>query len=254
MENRLIELIDDYQENQRRYHQNIQQLIDILERVLDRRYPVRQPTTPEFHRTANNGGNRNRENLLSQWIRYYITNRENNDMQDVIVRPTEEEIIRATQTIVYDRDENNQYENCPITLEPFQEGEEVCKIRQCSHTFKKTAIMDWFTRNVRCPVCRYDIRDYQVPEEETISSDTARAEQNHMNELPRNSTRTRGNNPLFTTLQNTLQNIFTQNMHNLPFQNLSGLGGTEENESLLYTFDIPLYFDYSGNNYPNRSR
>jgi hypothetical protein len=35
----------------------------------------------------------------------------------------------------------------------------ICRIKHCSHSFKQAAIVDWFRRNVRCPVCRFDIRE-----------------------------------------------------------------------------------------------
>jgi hypothetical protein len=49
---------------------------------------------------------------------------------------------------------------CPISLEPFQLGDVVCEIRGCGHKFKRPNLMHWFRRNPRCPVCRYDLRDY----------------------------------------------------------------------------------------------
>ena len=53
---------------------------------------------------------------------------------------------------------------CPITLEDFQENETVCQIKHCRHTFKEQSLRNWFQNNVRCPVCRYDIRDYDEEE------------------------------------------------------------------------------------------
>ena len=49
---------------------------------------------------------------------------------------------------------------CPISLVPFRAGDEICRIRHCNHSFKKHYILEWFRYNVRCPVCRYDIREY----------------------------------------------------------------------------------------------
>lgn len=72
---------------------------------------------------------------------------------------TEEQIGLATEYILYDSSRNQT--ECPITLEQFQEGEQVCRIIPCGHIFKETSLTRWFYRNNRCPVCRYDIRNYQ---------------------------------------------------------------------------------------------
>ena len=81
---------------------------------------------------------------------------------DVVVRPTEEEINNATEIVTYSSNDNHVNTSCPITLDEFQEGDVLCKIKNCSHLFRETSIHDWFQTNVRCPVCRYDIRTGQT--------------------------------------------------------------------------------------------
>jgi E3 ubiquitin-protein ligase RNF38/44 len=44
---------------------------------------------------------------------------------------------------------------CQDTLSPEQEGR---KLLACGHWFHRTCIDTWFTRNVRCPNCRHDVR------------------------------------------------------------------------------------------------
>jgi len=53
--------------------------------------------------------------------------------------------------------------SCPITLEEFENGEELCRIRFCRHVFKWKYLQEWFCTNSHCPVCRYDIRTYVPP-------------------------------------------------------------------------------------------
>jgi len=84
------------------------------------------------------------------------------NFQDVVVYPTSEQINTATEQIEYINNGSNST-NCPITLDEFEEGEQVTRILHCGHIFKKSAIENWFCRNVRCPVCRYDIREYVTP-------------------------------------------------------------------------------------------
>ena len=85
-------------------------------------------------------------------------------MNDVVVRPTNEQITIATEVLQFASSETHNNTSCPITLEEFIDGDSVQRIRHCGHIFREGAITDWFSRNVRCPICRYDIRTYVEPE------------------------------------------------------------------------------------------
>jgi len=82
------------------------------------------------------------------------------NLQNVIVRPTEREIALATRTVRYSANDETMNSRCPISLEDFQHNEIVTQIKHCNHTFRETSFNEWFGSNVRCPVCRYDIREY----------------------------------------------------------------------------------------------
>ena len=86
--------------------------------------------------------------------------------ENVVIAPTAEQITNSTEELVYSSDVLLSNTSCPITLEDFQDGDALQRILQCRHTFKRAAIQNWFQRNVRCPVCRCDIRDYLRPEPE----------------------------------------------------------------------------------------
>jgi hypothetical protein len=139
-------------------------------------------------------------------------------------RLTQEQMNNAIETIEYE--ENMIEERCPITLENFAVGESICRIRHCGHIFKSSGLMQWFNRNVRCPVCRYDIRTYdgeQSPQvEERVDSS-------------RNLVNTRN------VIYNRINNIMRQLRSHLP----------ESEVPTLYTIDIPIYI--SDMSY-NRSR
>jgi hypothetical protein len=73
--------------------------------------------------------------------------------------PTPEQIAAATEHFTYSATETPLTTNtCPITLEEFQEGDNLCRIKHCGHIFKNTSLQRWFRRNCRCPSCRHDIR------------------------------------------------------------------------------------------------
>jgi hypothetical protein len=52
--------------------------------------------------------------------------------------------------------------SCPISLERFTDNDIVTIICYCGHIFMAAEIQNWFTSNCRCPVCRYDIREYRA--------------------------------------------------------------------------------------------
>lgn len=88
------------------------------------------------------------------------------DFENVVVAPTQEQIDSASEIITYTSDMSSNYSTrCPITLEDFQEGDNVRRIHHCNHLFGTTAFDNWFERNVRCPVCRFDIREHSNHDE-----------------------------------------------------------------------------------------
>ena len=82
-----------------------------------------------------------------------------NLFQNVIVSPTSEQIDNATEVFTYTEGLQLLNHRCPITLEDFQENDNIRRIRYCGHCFNEESIQHWFRNNVRCPVCRLDIRD-----------------------------------------------------------------------------------------------
>lgn len=95
----------------------------------------------------------------------------------VPITPTDEELSNATTEVRYGDIDNPLSETCPISLERFSENQMVRQIRQCGHIFCQEPFEEWFRTNVRCPVCRYDIRTYNSNNNNnssnSISTDTS---------------------------------------------------------------------------------
>lgn len=240
--------INDIQTSMHSYHQNMHEYNDNMRRYLhimedmyrDHIFYV-NPTG--FTNLRNNNIN-NSLPIFNTFIRQYLRNRDEgntlrNTYEDVVVRPTEDQIEIATDTVVFDEVDENRNTSCPITLEPFQQGEELCLIRHCSHLFKREALMDWFQRNVRCPVCRYDIRNYVPPQYNDNDFDELAEElvQESMEQSPPPPRRT---NEITSLLTNTIRTFVNRELNNLPRH----LNNAAE---LIYTFDIPISLDVSGN-------
>jgi hypothetical protein len=78
----------------------------------------------------------------------------------VIIYPTASQIETATRRVLY-RDIVTPINNsCPISMENFNDNETVTIIRHCCHIFNSDELATWFQSNCRCPVCRYDIRNF----------------------------------------------------------------------------------------------
>ena len=83
------------------------------------------------------------------------------NLEDVVIRPTQETIQHSTHTILYGNITTPQNQTCPISLTQFEDDTLVMRIRHCGHLFIPSELALWFEQSVRCPLCRYDIRNYQ---------------------------------------------------------------------------------------------
>jgi hypothetical protein len=186
----------------------------------------------------------------------------------VIVHPTENEILNATELIHYN--DTTEYNNntCPITLEEFNHGERICQIKHCGHIFREEALRNWFRRNVRCPVCRYDIRNYiNTHRQSDISNndlsgntrtnilgtryDTneSHSEDSESDEIIHSSEdNTDAIPPIPDTLTRNLTNILVDYINNNVGPNIQDISG-----GFTHTFDLPIvyYSDNSGYYFDN---
>lgn len=76
--------------------------------------------------------------------------------------PTTEQIQNGIRICTYHEIENPHNTTCPISLTEFLPDSEVMMIRYCCHIFMKNELENWFQHNSRCPLCRYDIRNYNI--------------------------------------------------------------------------------------------
>jgi len=85
----------------------------------------------------------------------------------VRVRPSTAQIRRATRTLLFRDISNTTQTICPIDRELLHAEDTVLQIIHCNHFFRDTNLRRHFRGNTRCPLCRYDIRDYIPTLEET---------------------------------------------------------------------------------------
>lgn len=92
------------------------------------------------------------------------------NLQPVIVRPSAAQIEDGS--ISRNASQEDVHENCSICLDAIAVNSPVRLLRHCNHIFHTTCIDTWFERNVRCPNCNHDIRDYGQPQNATASVST----------------------------------------------------------------------------------
>ena len=96
---------------------------------------------------------------------------------------------------------------CPISFEDFCVGESICKINTCGHIFKREPLYQWLNNHNTCPVCRANV---------------------------------------LSTTSNTQANIINEYSQYIAYTLLAGLN-TNPSNIQTYTFDLPIYYDTSGN-------
>jgi hypothetical protein len=82
-------------------------------------------------------------------------------LEPVPTYPGTLQIEIATRNVRYGDIVSPMNTSCPISLEIFTDSDIVTIICYCGHIFMATEIHNWFSSNCRCPVCRYDIREYR---------------------------------------------------------------------------------------------
>ena len=205
--NTLDNITTQYNSTMNQYHTNIQSALSILQNV-ERQHqspnniagnmtPLRTPLRTPLHTPLRTplliptNVNRERNNTV-----FYTTFIPEN-LQNVVVRPSEDEIDRSIEILRYTNEVADS--RCPITLEPFLIGDTISRIRHCGHTFSNAGLQNWFHSSVRCPVCRYDIREYQptpsslndnIEEESSETNNNSERENTDENELVDNALRT----------------------------------------------------------------
>lgn len=95
----------------------------------------------------------------------------------VEVYPTQSQIETATRRTRYCDIARPINTSCPISMEEFNDNDFVTVIRHCGHIFCTEHLMNWFRSNCRCPVCRYDIRDFNS----NVATDIFNFNQNNVN-------------------------------------------------------------------------
>ena len=102
-------------------------------------------------RAATRDAERGASNLADLYQRFF---------DPILIYPTASQIETATRRVLYRDIAAPINSSCPISMENFNDNETVTIIRHCGHIFNIDELATWFQSNCRCPVCRYDIRNF----------------------------------------------------------------------------------------------
>lgn len=122
-----------------------------------------QRTNPYVRPNANasNGTNLNANNRqTNNQIQLTFADILQTFLRPVEVFPTPSQIESATRQVRFCDIITPLNLRCPISMENFSDNDIVTVIRHCGHIFQRESLQSWFQSSCRCPVCRYDIRDY----------------------------------------------------------------------------------------------
>jgi len=229
-----------------------------------------RPRNVNVNNNVNNNNNNNNNNVSRNPIQTPLTNiipmfgplsfqpTTNNNtleqlfqqsLQSVPIRPSADHIERATEERIFNQIRQPINDTCPITRNRFNDNDTVLQILECRHCFNPSSLRRWFETSVRCPICRYDIREYNPlnvvhnpyrnnndndndienpltqtqdneintedtqDEEDNVTEDTT-SSQDIARELVINELDNINNNPQITEEQRNLANIISQSMSN----------------------------------------
>ena len=157
------------------------------------------------------------------------------------IRPSRYQICQATSIKnYYDVSGETIQIRCPIDLIDFSGNESIMQIRHCGHIFREMNLRMHFRNSPRCPLCRYDIRDYDEmftgfqssPPSNTNTTSTETTEQIADNTSTDNAVTENTSLQQQMDLINTLTDTFTNSLN------------TSTMEGLIDSSANQLIFDY----------
>jgi hypothetical protein len=158
-------------------------------------------------------------------------------LEPIEIFPTPSQIESATRVARFGDIINPLNTSCPISLENFNENDQVLIIRHCDHIFSNPGLISWFRTNCRCPVCRYDIRNYVSTHPNNVSDLSGNTETNtNVLSSPLSSSERRVRN----NSSNVLVDLIFSNLLDISGNNVASNNSISDvSENLLHLFFRP---------------
>lgn len=210
----------EYNNNQRLYNLNIGRTINLIEHNNNNN----QTTAAATSTTRNRYYTSNRlSNAIQEQILFFLNSAATDTTAVTRSNPTQEQLQYATENIEYSTDLVHTI--CPISLEAFQIGEPITRIRHCGHIFRRDCLQRWFSNHIVCPVCRHDI---------TAASSTATAAPLQQPQRTYSNNRTSSSSSILSQLLQSLMDLSGSSTdYTTPYN--------RNTSNLLYEITIPLF-------------
>ena len=196
------------------YLNNRPYIIDSVTEYTIPRQVLQNLTNSNLYPNQNNdSGYTTYQNTLRQVFQSFL--------EPVEIYPTQSQIESATRRVRYcdiSRPINTQ---CPISMDEFNDNDMVTVIRHCGHTFHTEHLMSWFRSNCRCPVCRYDIREYNSNASTEFFNNSSQA--NQTTNSSTQATNTQTSPILFDSSNNNIERNFITRMDSINSINTNGM-------------------------------
>ena len=211
--------------------------IQVSERTLRSELEHNRTIDQQFFNILNTPRNRPANTFTRRNTPTQTFNWDNLSLSPVRIMPSQAQIRRATTNTIFREIQHPNNLLCPITQQPFESNDEVTIIDQCNHIFSRTELAEWFGSSVRCPVCRFDIREHSMAERPTA--------ERSMTEPPRTNpvTETNASNDLSTRTERHILNSLAESI-NTEIDRLSGNEQPDEDDNIS---DREFLMDPSGN-------
>jgi Ring finger domain len=207
-----------------------------------------------FTQLVNPSSNRSLNNIFNNQTNPSLTNIIDTFFEPITIYPTQIQIENATRNVRFSdivRPVNN---SCPISLEAFQDNDIVTVIRHCGHIFNRNELNAWFRTNCRCPVCRYDIRDYNVNNVNNLAIDSSN--NNFVTDSSNNDFNMRNGNSMLNSndtnnLADITRRIVRQFLNGNTTSETNDLSGNEttndDNQNRSTEYSVYFTFPYTRN-------
>ena len=178
----------------------------------------------------------------------------NNNLNNLFNRretniPTTQEIRTATINTRYSHIIQPTNSVCPISRDDFNDNSEVTQIRGCAHIFNRASLSEWFVTHSTCPMCRYDIRDYNSRQQPFPSQMPSMPQPQPPSQPPFQPQYNSHNRPDLATLNSIINNNNynnTYDIYNRIIDNSANFMNTIINnmtdDEITFTYDIPPAF------------
>jgi hypothetical protein len=173
-----------------------------------------------------NANSNNANNVLNQLYQAFL--------EPVEIYPTQTQIEAATRRVRYSDIVSPKNRSCPIVMEEFNDNDMVTVIRHCGHIFNTDELNRWFSSNCKCPVCRYDIRNYNSTASSEFFNNGNQTSVNSESSTSNNNNQNSSSSREEERLINELDDNFIDNFINLYNRLDSSGNNTTHNPSYLF--------------------